>query len=77
MIETLRKAILLPVNRAGWPFIGGFALVALLLWTISGFLGALSAIATLWCVWFFRDPASSVRWRRRRRRPISAWPTGR
>jgi phosphatidylserine decarboxylase len=55
-IEKLVKAILIPVNRAGWPFIAGFALVALLLWTFSGFLGFLGLIATLWCLWFFRDP---------------------
>lgn len=56
MIETIRKAILVPVNPAGRPFIGGFALAALLLWMISGFLGILGLIATLWCVYFFRDP---------------------
>lgn len=56
MLETLRKAILVPVNPAGHPFIGGFALAALLLWMISGVLGALGVIATLWCVYFFRDP---------------------
>lgn len=56
VIETIRKAILVPVNPAGRPFIGGFALAALLLWMISGFLGILGLIATLWCVYFFRDP---------------------
>lgn len=56
MLEILRKTILIPVNRAGWPFIGGFAVAALILWTISGFLGAVGLIATLWCAWFFRDP---------------------
>ena len=56
MMETLIKAIVIPINRAGWPFIGGFALVALILWTISGILGALGLVATLWCAWFFRDP---------------------
>lgn len=56
MIETIRKAILVPVNPAGRPFIGGFALAALLLWMISGFLGILGLIATLWCIYFFRDP---------------------
>lgn len=56
VIETIRKAILVPVNPAGRPFIGGFALAALLLWMISGFLGILGLIATLWCIYFFRDP---------------------
>ena len=56
VIETIRKALLVPVNPAGRPFIGGFALAALLLWMVSGLLGAVGLIATLWCVYFFRDP---------------------
>lgn len=55
-IEKLLSTILIPVNRAGWPFIAGFVIAALLLWTFSGFLGFLGLIATLWCIWFFRDP---------------------
>jgi phosphatidylserine decarboxylase len=56
VIETLRAAVLVPVNRDGWPFIAGFALLAAVLWFISNFLGALGLVATLWCAWFFRDP---------------------
>ena len=56
VLETLRKAILVRINPAGRPFIGGFALAALLLWMMSDVLGALGLIATLWCVYFFRDP---------------------
>ncbi|MBM3566720.1 MAG: phosphatidylserine decarboxylase family protein, partial [Alphaproteobacteria bacterium] len=45
-----------PIHRAGWPFIGAFALGALLLAAIAAPLGWLGALLTLWCVWFFRDP---------------------
>jgi len=48
--------IFVPVNRAGWPFIGGFAAAALLLWMLSDFLGLVGLVLTLWCVYFFRDP---------------------
>jgi phosphatidylserine decarboxylase len=48
--------VLVPINRAGWPFIAIFAVATLLLWTLSGFLGAIGLVLTLWCVYFFRDP---------------------
>ncbi len=48
--------ILVPINRAGWPFIGGFAVIALVLWSASDFLGLVGLVLTLWCVYFFRDP---------------------
>lgn len=52
----LRGSILVPIHRAGWPFIGIFAAVALglgLAWEPLGWLGA---ALTLWCIAFFRDP---------------------
>ena len=48
--------ILVPINRAGWPFIAAFAAGALLLWMASDFLGLIGLVLTLWCVYFFRDP---------------------
>lgn len=48
--------IFVPVNRAGWPFIGGFACGALLLWILNDFLGLVGFVLTLWCIYFFRDP---------------------
>ncbi len=48
--------ISLKIHKAGWPFIGIFALVALILYSFSHFLGALGFILTLWCLYFFRDP---------------------
>ena len=47
---------MVPINRAGWPFIGLFAVTALLLGLLWAPLGAVGAVATLWCVYFFRDP---------------------
>ena len=50
------KVVLVPINRAGYPFIAIFAAVAIALyiwWTPAGVLGAL---LTAWCVYFFRDP---------------------
>jgi len=50
------KSILVPINRAGWPFIAIFAVITAALfyaWEPSGWIGV---ILTLWCVYFFRDP---------------------
>ncbi len=48
---------LAPINREGYPFIGGFALASLVLFWLWPPLGWLGVVATLWCVYFFRDPA--------------------
>ena len=56
IIQSLRRQIV-PVHPEGYIFIVGFAVVALFLdwlWTPLGWIGA---IATLWCVYFFRDPS--------------------
>ncbi|MFL6798394.1 MAG: phosphatidylserine decarboxylase [Xanthobacteraceae bacterium] len=50
------RSQLAPVHREGLPFIGMFALASLLLFWLWSPLGWLSAMATLWCVYFFRDP---------------------
>ena len=52
----MRHNLIPQIHRAGWPFIGAFALAALLLAAVAAPLGWLGAILTLWCVWFFRDP---------------------
>ena len=52
MLDT----VLVPIHRAGWPFIAMFAAGAVgltWLWTPLGFVGL---VLTLWCVYFFRDP---------------------
>ena len=56
IINSIQSAIV-PVHREGWRFIAIFAAVTLLLfWLNLGPLGWIGVIATLWCVYFFRDP---------------------
>lgn len=45
-----------PIHPQGYPFVGGFALGALILFLIWTPLGWLGTIATVWCAYFFRDP---------------------
>lgn len=44
------------ITPEGYPFIGGFAFVSLVLFWLWTPLGWIGAILTLWCVFFFRDP---------------------
>ncbi|MDJ0948680.1 MAG: phosphatidylserine decarboxylase [Alphaproteobacteria bacterium] len=53
MLDT----VLVPINRAGWPFIALFALASLLLGLLYAPLGWAGLVLTLWCAYFFRDPA--------------------
>ncbi len=50
------KAVFVPINRAGWPFIGLFAAASAGLATAALPLGLAGLVLTLWCVYFFRDP---------------------
>lgn len=50
------RHVLAPIHRDGWRFIAVFAVAALILYWIWTPLGWLGAIATAWCVYFFRDP---------------------
>ncbi|OJV47543.1 MAG: phosphatidylserine decarboxylase [Alphaproteobacteria bacterium 43-37] len=45
-----------PIHKDGWKFIGAFALGALILWSMSTFIGCLAFVLTAWCAYFFRDP---------------------
>ena len=51
------QGFFVPLHREGWRFVGAFAVVDLILWWIASPLGWLGLIATLWCAYFFRDPA--------------------
>jgi phosphatidylserine decarboxylase len=55
IINSIRSQ-LVPIHPEGYPFIGGFALVALILLWVWPPLGWLATLATLWCAYFFRDP---------------------
>jgi phosphatidylserine decarboxylase len=55
-ILTSIRGQLVPVHREGYPFIGIFAVVSLILSWIWAPLGWIGAALTIWCVLFFRDP---------------------
>ena len=55
IVQSIRKQFV-PITPEGYPFIGAFALVALLLFWIWTPLGWLGTVLTLWCIYFFRDP---------------------
>jgi phosphatidylserine decarboxylase len=50
------KTLLVPIHRAGWPFIAIFSLATALLFYFFDNIGNLGIVLTLWCVYFFRDP---------------------
>jgi phosphatidylserine decarboxylase len=52
----LLKIVLVPINKAGYPFIAIFAAVALALYIWWEPAGVVGALLTAWCVYFFRDP---------------------
>jgi phosphatidylserine decarboxylase len=53
--DSIRSQIV-PVSPEGYPFIGAFALVSLILFWLWSPLGWLGTLATIWCAYFFRDP---------------------
>lgn len=55
IINSIRSQIA-PVHPEGYPFIGGFALISLVLFWIWTPLGWLGTLLTAWCAYFFRDP---------------------
>ncbi len=58
--ETICQTMGTPVNKAGWPFIIGFALVSVILAMMSATMGWIGLILTMWCLYFFRDPIRAV-----------------
>jgi phosphatidylserine decarboxylase len=55
VIKSIRDQ-LAPIHPQGYPFVAVFALATLILWWLFAPLGWIGLIATLWCVYFFRDP---------------------
>jgi phosphatidylserine decarboxylase len=55
IINSVRSQ-LSPIHPQGYPFIGGFALVSLILFWVWTPLGWIGTLATAWCAYFFRDP---------------------
>ena len=56
VIDSIRRQVA-PVHPQGYIFIAAFGVAALLLHWLWAPLGWLGAAATLWCAYFFRDPA--------------------
>ena len=56
IVKSLRGQ-LAPIHPEGYVFVLGFAVATLILWWMWAPLGWLGLIATLWCAYFFRDPA--------------------
>src|ERR1700761_4252051 len=50
------RAQIPPIHPEGYPFIGGFSLVSLVLFWLWTPLGWIGTLLTLWCALFFRDP---------------------
>ena len=55
IVNSIRSQ-LVPVHPEGYPFVGAFALVSLILFWLWSPLGWIGCIFTLWCAYFFRDP---------------------
>src|SRR5215470_14600639 len=55
VFDSIRSQ-LVPIHREGYAFIGTFALASLILFWLWSPLGWLGTFATLWCIYFFRDP---------------------
>jgi phosphatidylserine decarboxylase len=53
--DSIRKQ-LVPITPEGYPFIGAFAFVSLVLFWLWTPLGWIGTVLTLWCLYFFRDP---------------------
>ena len=56
VVNSIRRN-LAPIHREGYLFVAGFLAATLILWWIWSPLGWIGLIATLWCAYFFRDPA--------------------
>ena len=55
VFDSIRRQVV-PIHPQGYVFIAAFAVVALILFWLWAPLGWLGALATGWCVYFFRDP---------------------
>jgi len=55
IIKSIRSQ-LAPIHPEGYPFVGAFALLSLVLFWIWSPLGWLGTVCTAWCTYFFRDP---------------------
>jgi phosphatidylserine decarboxylase len=56
LLALICKTVCVPVHPAGWPFIGAFAVVGLILAQAGEIAGFIGLVLTVWCLYFFRCP---------------------
>jgi phosphatidylserine decarboxylase len=56
-VITSIRSQLAPIHPEGYPFVGAFALLSLVLFWVWSPLGWIGTVITVWCAYFFRDPA--------------------
>ncbi|HEY1540901.1 MAG TPA: phosphatidylserine decarboxylase [Xanthobacteraceae bacterium] len=56
VVKSIRSQFA-PIHPEGFPFIGGLALASLFLFWLWSPLGWIGTVLTVWCAYFFRDPA--------------------
>ncbi|WP_020594189.1 phosphatidylserine decarboxylase [Kiloniella laminariae] len=56
MEKTVLKHILVPINKAGWPFVGGALALSVIFALIWKPLAVVGLILAAFCTYFFRDP---------------------
>lgn len=54
--RAIKEEMLVPIHRAGWPFIALFAAITVVIGLAFEPFFWLGVPATLWCVYFFRNP---------------------
>jgi phosphatidylserine decarboxylase len=54
------KLVTFSIHKEGYKFILIFALVAAVFGLMNNFLGLIGLVATVWCIFFFRDPERVV-----------------
>lgn len=59
-IKQILSHILIPIHKEGHVFIFIFAATTLILSLFSSTLGWVGGFATLWCIYFFRNPARII-----------------
>lgn len=60
LLSTIKKVVMVPPHPAGIPFIVGGAIATAILFFVWEPLGVLALIFTVFCLYFFRDPARVV-----------------
>lgn len=60
LLQTIRTTVLVPIHPAGWPFAFAAAFITIVLGLLSQTLLTLGIIATLFVLYFFRDPARTA-----------------